>query len=958
MYKKLEKSSASQMKPIVPPKTEDDAILEDTAALINDDYDYDIDAVFEQSKTIAKGFYEDDTMPKCERKAAQTWYYPSNMAVRTYQKTIVESALFKNTLVCLPTGLGKTLIASVLMYNYFRWFPKGKIIFVAPTTTLVAQQITACYNIMGIPESDTVALTGKVDPAKRKAIWNKKRVFFCTPHVVVSDLEDGKCPGREVVLVVVDEAHRATKNYFYCSMIRLLSQMTNHYRVLALSATPGSELPAIQDVVTNLQIAHVEVRDEHDPDVRQYLQQKVVSVRTVKLTGELNELQDYIYLLMKEPIDKLFAQRAIFKNDPRTISKGYLFVMRRDHLNGKFHLSADFTVASELCQLNEKLTSCGLQDFSVALEKYYNDAYLGKTKSNTKAKVIKNPNFEALLRRTREMMKSGQVHPKLLELEKVVLNHFNQNRVNGTLRETRVIIFASLRETVQNIVERLSKHSGTLKVMKFVGQSSAKTKGLANKDQKRVIEEFIRGNYNTLVSTSVGEEGLDIGEVDLIVCYDAVASPTRMIQRMGRTGRKRKGEAMIIVAEGEEEKKYFQSQKRIADLFKAMKNVASENSGCQFYAANNRMIPDTINPRLEMIQVNVNPLENNFSSPRGNRRKRENELISIAEEDYLQKTYGIGIPDEVDNDDYWKPLVEKIHKDRNWRDYQSMSTPYHQIRHSVASILLTKLFRFIDDEEHEDLEINWEPNFPFIDQEELEEIDRQVERRETIDVDEPITMIDDDIPDIPLEIDDWDMPDDNSPLVGGVDVFDEPRVTSPSDPWDDVSEVVAPVSQDFMVTSPVHDPVIEILPDDSIISVENSTNGGYKRARVEHPESNKRARVIEKSSPASLRETTSEGTSTRRRLNLVEIEPVSDELMKECTKCKRIIFSTELHSSICFPEVVSPRKQVLPRQLARQHRNNVSKLISRQLLPNTRIYANFIAAQDEDPDFMLEIEKD
>jgi ATP-dependent DNA helicase MPH1 len=32
-----------------------------------------------------------------------------------------------------------------------------------------------------------------------------------------------------------------------------------------------------------------------------------------------------------------------------------------------------------------------------------------------------------------------------------------------------------------------------------------------------------------MVATSIGEEGLDIGEIDLIVCYEASKSPIRMV---------------------------------------------------------------------------------------------------------------------------------------------------------------------------------------------------------------------------------------------------------------------------------------------------------------------------------------------------------------------------------------------------------------------------------------------
>ena len=73
------------------------------------------------------------------------WIYPTNKDIRQYQCNIAKNALTWNTLVVLPTGLGKTLIAAVVMYNYYRWFPTGKIVFMAPTKPLVAQQIEACH---------------------------------------------------------------------------------------------------------------------------------------------------------------------------------------------------------------------------------------------------------------------------------------------------------------------------------------------------------------------------------------------------------------------------------------------------------------------------------------------------------------------------------------------------------------------------------------------------------------------------------------------------------------------------------------------------------------------------------------------------------------------------------------------------------------------------------------------
>ena len=95
-----------------------------------------------------------------DKAAGRLWIYPTNYPVRDYQFNIVQSALLKNTLVVLPTGLGKTFIAAVVMYNFYRWYPQAKIVFMAPTKPLVAQQIEACYNIMGIPQEHTAEMTG------------------------------------------------------------------------------------------------------------------------------------------------------------------------------------------------------------------------------------------------------------------------------------------------------------------------------------------------------------------------------------------------------------------------------------------------------------------------------------------------------------------------------------------------------------------------------------------------------------------------------------------------------------------------------------------------------------------------------------------------------------------------------------------------------------------------------
>lgn len=118
----------------------------------------------------------------------------------------------------------------------------------APTKPLVNQQINACHSIMGIAEEDIAQLEGSVAISKRESLWAQKRVFFCTPQTLMNDLSNGRCNPQSIVCIVIDEAHRATGQYAYTSVIQEISSRTKNFRILALSATPGREAKNVQDV--------------------------------------------------------------------------------------------------------------------------------------------------------------------------------------------------------------------------------------------------------------------------------------------------------------------------------------------------------------------------------------------------------------------------------------------------------------------------------------------------------------------------------------------------------------------------------------------------------------------------------------------------------------------------------------------------------------------------------------
>lgn len=79
------------------------------------------------------------------------------------------------------------------------------------------------------------------------------------------------------------------------------------------------------------------------------------------------------------------------------------------------------------------------------------------------------------------------------------------------------------------------------------GQGTTHNRTITQKEQIAIMNDFRSGKCNTLIATCVAEEGIDVGEVDFIVCFDVNnKNPIRFIQRIGRTGRKRQGKVNLI----------------------------------------------------------------------------------------------------------------------------------------------------------------------------------------------------------------------------------------------------------------------------------------------------------------------------------------------------------------------------------------------------------------------------
>ncbi|XP_043481439.1 protein PFC0760c [Leptopilina heterotoma] len=555
-------------------------------------------------------FSDDPETLGFDLSAGNVWVYPENYPTREYQFAIVKKSLYRNTLVCLPTGLGKTFIAAVLMYNFWRWYPKGKVVFLAPTKPLVAQQINACHEIMGIPSEETIELTGTTNQKLREVAWMNKRVIFATPQTFHKDLEKNIFPLNMVKCLVIDEAHKALGKHSYCESVRLLSEQNKFFRVLALSATPGDKIAKVVEVITNLHISNLELRDDMSPDITPYINERKFDIILVRLSDELARFKER-YISVMDPHVRFLVRCNVLRGDTGNITRGRIFHLLRDfqakpNKSGNYgQIMKTLNILQTMYHAYELMIRHGLRAFMHFYENHNDKRWLAQEINlHEMLKDIKNylgpfPVIEPLSDGTIPDVSNDILfgHNKFYKLKELLEKHFKSFQDKN--EETRAIVFVEFRDIVNEVYVLLLQSRPLIRPQMFVGQAGQK-----RRQQIEALENFRSNIVNVLISTSVGEEGLDVGEVDLIICFDmSQSSPIRLVQRMGRTGRKRDGRIIALVTDGKELESLKSTMSKKDSLNSKVLQSSAINSA--LYEQSPRMIPNQFTPDCRKMHMKV-----------------------------------------------------------------------------------------------------------------------------------------------------------------------------------------------------------------------------------------------------------------------------------------------------------------------------------------------------------------
>ena len=583
------------------------------------------------------------------KKESEVKMYLKDFQPRLYQESIFNTCTKNNTLVVLPTGIGKTAIFLMMAAYRLNLYPKSKILLLGPTRPLIEQYFAVFKKYFNIEEEKMVIFTGFISPEKRQELWKNAKIIFSTPQGLENDVMSSRISLADVSLLGFDECHRSTGEYSYNFIAKQYIKKAIYPRIIGLTASPGSDNETIQEVCTNLFIEKIEVRTSEDEDVVPYVQEVDVQRVYVELPDIFKDIRVYLDNSIKSKTREL-QNLGFVSGNVKYTKKNLLGLQAAIHAKiaqgeRSFEMLRSMSLLAEIMKIQhavELLDTQGLEPLKEYMDKLHHEASLGKTKAAVN--LVKDIEFRSAYIRIEKAVGNVE-HPKLLELQSIIEEKLDKSIPENSNK--KIIIFSQYRDSGSKIVRMITELG--FKVKQFVGQAKKKDTGLSQKKQKEILEQFTNSEFNVLVSSSVGEEGLDIPQVDLVIFYEPVPSAIRKIQRSGRTGRLEKGRIIMLITKDTMDEVYYHvaksKEKRMYRAIDVMKKNFSLNgmmngkglSGNNLERSKTATLHDYSEDNIEEKNIQEkqkqNHEENNYKIVADYREKGSNVLKELVDAD-------------------------------------------------------------------------------------------------------------------------------------------------------------------------------------------------------------------------------------------------------------------------------------------------------------------------------------
>ncbi|MBU4086823.1 MAG: DEAD/DEAH box helicase family protein [Nanoarchaeota archaeon] len=377
-------------------------------------------------------------------------------------------------------------------------------------------------------------------------------------NCIGNDVKNNLYSLENVSLLIEDECHRCMKNYAYTYVAKKYKEQAKHPHVLGLTASPGSEKAKIKQILENLGIEAVEIRTRESEDVKEYLQELTFEIVKLDFPPQFDEIRVLLKKVHDKKVLELKSRKLLFMPPTKKFLLECQHKIMRSIASGNKHFNlllgaSACAIAIKLQHALELLETQTLSSFNAYLQSLYDQA--AKKESKAVQRLVASPEFSQACIKTQELISKKIEHPKLIKLKEIIQEELSQNP------RLKIIVFAQFRETLLKISKTLNEIP-KINAKIFVGQAIKTNKkgevtGLSQREQREIIQEFTLGQVNILCASSIGEEGLDIPEVNAVIFYEPVPSEIRKIQRAGRTARLMEGKLIMLITKATRDEAYY-----------------------------------------------------------------------------------------------------------------------------------------------------------------------------------------------------------------------------------------------------------------------------------------------------------------------------------------------------------------------------------------------------------------
>ena len=448
----------------------------------------------------------------------------ARLELRPYQADCLAHAKERNTIVHLPTGYGKTLIAARLVEHYLECLPDQKIGFLVPTVALVGQQSAYLERHCSVGMGTRVFVQQLV--GKEQASWGTKEwtdaskishIFCGTPAIFQQVFIERKFFNlKRFSLLVFDECHNTIGNSPMAAVMR--DAVLPFY-----NDNNCHGVPRILGLTASFDNGNGKSLAEKRRKLEALLQAKILCPRVE------SRIEDDSYISVsweRNPfIDdhkQSIAEHVSVALEPFAKIKEMAKVIRRcSHVYEELGLKALFCYIDKviICQINEKIR--GLEEL------------IGDTASIDLASKLQRemPHLQKVLAQLNDSLETetklhqfDEVSDKADRLVSLVSDILEQheNAYRGIIFVEQVALVSTLALLLN---EKLSDHS-------FGAVAGGGYQSKSDRDKQ--LRKFDVGELDVLVSSAALEEGLDVADCGFVIRFSSVATTKAHIQGSGR----------------------------------------------------------------------------------------------------------------------------------------------------------------------------------------------------------------------------------------------------------------------------------------------------------------------------------------------------------------------------------------------------------------------------------------